>query len=148
MKEIAGGCVCCAASGAVPFLVAIQRVLREVKPDRLIIEPSGLAHPSGLHDMFTKNEHLKEHVDLRGWCAHVDARMISTAAKGEGGEKRRRGEKRERQRRVSKPSVHERSFDRIEAGFVQAGEGEEDGKKSGGEGFERGGVVCIPQSNW
>ena len=41
VKEIAGGCVCCAASGAVPFLVAIQRVLREVKPDRLIIEPSG-----------------------------------------------------------------------------------------------------------
>ena len=87
VKEIAGGCVCCAASGAVPFLVAIQRVLREVKPDRLIIEPSGLAHPSGLHDMFTKNEHLKEHVDLRGMVCVVDARMISTAAKGEGGEK-------------------------------------------------------------
>ena len=34
VKEIPGGCVCCAASGAVPFLVAIKHVLEKVKPDR------------------------------------------------------------------------------------------------------------------
>ena len=127
VKEIAGGCVCCAASGAVPFLVAIQRVLREVKPDRLIIEPSGLAHPSGLHDMFTKNEHLKEHVDLRGMVCVVDARMISTAAKGEGGEK----EEEAKSVRDSDAFRNQVSMSEVLIGSkldLCKGEGEEDGE--------------------
>ena len=36
VKEIPGGCVCCAASGSMPFLVAIKHVLEKVKPDRLV----------------------------------------------------------------------------------------------------------------
>ena len=80
VKEIPGGCVCCAASGSMPFLVAIKHVLEKVKPDRLVIEPSGLAHPSGLHDLFTKNEHLKEHVDLRGMVCVVDARAVGCSS--------------------------------------------------------------------
>jgi len=80
VKEIPGGCVCCAASGSMPFLVAIKNVLEKVKPDRLVIEPSGLAHPSGLYDLFTKNEHLKEHVDLRGMVCVVDARAVGCSS--------------------------------------------------------------------
>lgn len=82
VKEIPGGCVCCAASGSVPFLVAIKHVLQKVKPDRLVIEPSGLAHPSGLYDLFTKNEHLKDHVDLRGMVCVVDARVVVRSSFG------------------------------------------------------------------
>jgi G3E family GTPase len=82
VKEIPGGCVCCAASGSVPFLVAIKHVLQKVKPDRLVIEPSGLAHPSGLYDLFTKNEHLKDHVDLRGMVCIVDARVVVRSSFG------------------------------------------------------------------
>ncbi len=44
--EIAGGCLCC-VSGA-PFQVGLNRLLRRARPDRLLIEPSGLGHPLAL----------------------------------------------------------------------------------------------------
>ena len=43
MAEVAGGCLCC-VNGA-PFQVGLGRLLRKAKPDRLLIEPSGLGHP-------------------------------------------------------------------------------------------------------
>ncbi len=46
VREVAGGCICCAAN--VPLRVAITDVLRRVRPDRLLIEPSGLAHPAAV----------------------------------------------------------------------------------------------------
>ena len=46
LGEVAGGCLCC-VNGA-PFQVALGRLLRKAKPDRLFIEPSGLGHPAQL----------------------------------------------------------------------------------------------------
>lgn len=46
LAEVAGGCLCC-VNGA-PFQVGLGRLLRKVKPDRLLIEPSGLGHPAQL----------------------------------------------------------------------------------------------------
>ncbi|MDM8350644.1 CobW-like GTP-binding protein [Pseudomonas sp. sp1636] len=43
MAEVAGGCLCCV--NGVPFQVGLSRLLRKAKPDRLLIEPSGLGHP-------------------------------------------------------------------------------------------------------
>ncbi|MBD2836976.1 GTP-binding protein [Pseudomonas sp. JM0905a] len=43
IAEVAGGCVCC-VNGA-PFQVGLGRLLRKARPDRLLIEPSGLGHP-------------------------------------------------------------------------------------------------------
>ncbi|MDH4558841.1 cobalamin biosynthesis protein CobW [Pseudomonas sp. BN417] len=43
LAEVAGGCVCC-VNGA-PFQVGLARLLRKARPDRLLIEPSGLGHP-------------------------------------------------------------------------------------------------------
>ena len=43
MGEVAGGCLCC-VNGA-PFQVGLGRLLRQAKPHRLFIEPSGLGHP-------------------------------------------------------------------------------------------------------
>lgn len=43
MAEVAGGCLCC-VNGA-PFQVGLGRLLRKARPDRLLIEPSGLGHP-------------------------------------------------------------------------------------------------------
>ena len=37
--------LCCTLSG--PMGAAIAQLIRNVKPDRLIIEPSGLGHPAG-----------------------------------------------------------------------------------------------------
>ncbi|NWD77069.1 cobalamin biosynthesis protein CobW [Pseudomonas gingeri] len=44
LGEVAGGCVCC-VNGA-PFQVGLTRLLRKARPDRLLIEPSGLGHPA------------------------------------------------------------------------------------------------------
>lgn len=46
LAEVAGGCLCC-VNGA-PFQVGLARLLRKSKPDRLLIEPSGLGHPAEL----------------------------------------------------------------------------------------------------
>ncbi|AQZ35860.1 cobalamin biosynthesis protein CobW [Pseudomonas sp. LPH1] len=46
MAEVAGGCLCC-INGA-PFQVGLGRLLRKARPDRLLIEPSGLGHPAQL----------------------------------------------------------------------------------------------------
>ena len=43
IAEVAGGCVCC-VNGA-PFQIGLSRLLRKARPDRLLIEPSGLGHP-------------------------------------------------------------------------------------------------------
>jgi G3E family GTPase len=48
VREVAGGCICCAAN--VPLRVAMTKLLREVKPDRVLIEPTGLGHPGKIHD--------------------------------------------------------------------------------------------------
>ncbi len=46
VKEIPGGCVCCAQG--LPLQVAVNRILRETKPDRLILESSGIGHSGGV----------------------------------------------------------------------------------------------------
>ena len=46
LAEVAGGCLCCV--NGVPFQVGLSRLLRKAKPDRLLIEPSGLGHPAEL----------------------------------------------------------------------------------------------------
>lgn len=43
LAEIPGGCLCCI--NGVPFQVGLARLLRQARPDRLLIEPSGLGHP-------------------------------------------------------------------------------------------------------
>jgi G3E family GTPase len=46
LGEVAGGCLCCV--NGVPFQIGLSRLLRKARPDRLLIEPSGLGHPAQL----------------------------------------------------------------------------------------------------
>lgn len=46
LGEVAGGCLCC-VNGA-PFQIGLGRLLKKSRPDRLLIEPSGLGHPAQL----------------------------------------------------------------------------------------------------
>jgi UDP-N-acetylmuramate--alanine ligase len=66
VSDIAGGCVCCTApAGLVPALTAI---LEELRPDRLFIEPSGLARPQDIVDMLARpvtTYGLKEGAQIR-----------------------------------------------------------------------------------
>lgn len=44
--------MCCALAG--PMSAAVATLLRSCKPDRLLIEASGLGHPAGLVDVLRK----------------------------------------------------------------------------------------------
>lgn len=47
IAEVPGGCLCCVQG--VPLQVALTRLLRRARPQRLFIEPSGLGHPASLY---------------------------------------------------------------------------------------------------
>lgn len=68
VKEVGGGCVCCASA---PFLpVAIHFLLLEARPERLIIETTGLGHPARLLDSLRMSYHGR--LDVRATIGIVD----------------------------------------------------------------------------
>ncbi len=69
VQEIAGGCMCCTMSMVMEPLLA--RLLHQTKPDRLIIEPSGLGHPALLVDKL-RSLSFCQMVDLRSTICLVD----------------------------------------------------------------------------
>ncbi|EGU37725.1 putative GTPase [Vibrio ichthyoenteri ATCC 700023] len=75
IKEVPGGCMCCTAG--VPMSVGINAVLRQ-KPDRLIIEPTGLGHPKQVVATLT-SEQYQNYVDLKATIALVDPRNLLIA---------------------------------------------------------------------
>jgi len=73
IQEIAGGCLCCARG---PQLrVALTRLLRSAKPDRLIIEPTGLGHPLGIVDLLLGPDFAAA-VELRSMICLIDPRVL------------------------------------------------------------------------
>ena len=46
IREVSGGCICCTSQ--LPLQIAISRLLSDNHPRRLLIEPTGLAHPREL----------------------------------------------------------------------------------------------------
>ncbi|EGQ9465595.1 GTP-binding protein [Vibrio parahaemolyticus] len=73
IKEVPGGCMCCTAG--VPMSVGITALLRQ-KPDRLLIEPTGLGHPKQVIATLTSEQYLP-YVDLKATIALVDPRNLS-----------------------------------------------------------------------
>ncbi|MFM8272436.1 MAG: CobW family GTP-binding protein [Gemmata sp.] len=68
VKEVGGGCVCCASA---PFLpVAIHFLLLEARPERLIIETTGLGHPAKLLDSLRMSYNAR--LDVRATIGIVD----------------------------------------------------------------------------
>lgn len=51
LKEIPGGCMCCV--NGLPMQVGLNMLLKQSKPDRLLIEPTGLGHPKQILDMLS-----------------------------------------------------------------------------------------------
>ena len=68
IREIGGGCVCCAAAPFFP--VALHLLMIEENPDRLLIEASGLGHPARLLD--TLRENYADRLDVRATVNFVD----------------------------------------------------------------------------
>ncbi|MGF1754980.1 GTP-binding protein [Vibrio makurazakiensis] len=73
IKEVPGGCMCCTAG--VPMSVGINALLRQ-KPDRLLIEPTGLGHPKQVIATLTSEQYLP-YVDLKATLGLVDPRNLS-----------------------------------------------------------------------
>lgn len=46
IAELAGGCVCCSLSGE--FVAAISEIMKTARPDRIVVETTGVAEPSSL----------------------------------------------------------------------------------------------------
>jgi len=73
VREVPGGCLCCAVG--LPFQVAVNRLLTEVKPDRLLIEPTGLGHPKRVLDMLAGG-YFRTVLDVRANICLVDPRKL------------------------------------------------------------------------
>jgi G3E family GTPase len=69
VREIAGGCVCCA--GNLPMRVALTQLLRVARPQRLIVEPTGLGHATGVFDALAVGD-LSPHVSVESVICVVD----------------------------------------------------------------------------
>ncbi|AHJ77343.1 CobW family GTP-binding protein [Kosakonia sacchari] len=73
LKEIPGGCMCCV--NGLPMQVGLNTLLRQGKPDRLLIEPTGLGHPKQILDMLTAPVY-EPWIDLRATLCLLDPRQL------------------------------------------------------------------------
>lgn len=71
LREVPGGCMCCTAG--VSMQVALNTLLRTSRPDRLLIEPTGLGHPREVLTTLA-SEHYRDVLDVRATVVVVDAR--------------------------------------------------------------------------
>lgn len=74
IREVPGGCMCCAAG--LPMKVALNQLLGKTKPDRLLIEPTGLGHPKEVLQVLS-SIHYRGLLSLHKTLTLVDARKLS-----------------------------------------------------------------------
>ncbi len=74
VKEIPGGCMCCAAGA--PLQVGVNQLLKAARPDRLLIEPTGIGHPHRVLDTL-QGDSFRTVLDLRASICLVDPRNIA-----------------------------------------------------------------------
>jgi G3E family GTPase len=75
IKEVPGGCMCCASG--LPMQIALNMLLMKAKPDRLLIEPTGLGHPKEIIKVLS-GKHYQEVLSLKNTITLVDARHFSS----------------------------------------------------------------------
>ncbi|PRD16752.1 CobW family GTP-binding protein [Pantoea coffeiphila] len=73
LKEIPGGCMCCV--NGLPMQVGLNMLLKQSKPDRLLIEPTGLGHPKQILDMLSASVY-EPWIDLRATLCLLDPRQL------------------------------------------------------------------------
>ncbi|PWQ93193.1 CobW family GTP-binding protein [Leucothrix arctica] len=74
VTEVPGGCMCCAAG--LPMQIALNQLLMNAMPDRLLIEPTGLGHPKEIMQVLS-TKHYEEVLSLQQTLTLVDARNLS-----------------------------------------------------------------------
>ena len=76
VREVPGGCICCVAG--LPMKIALNMLIAKTKPDRIIIEPTGLGHPEEIINTLT-GEYYDTVLDLRATITLLDPRKLSDA---------------------------------------------------------------------
>ena len=75
VKEVPGGCMCC--SVGLPSRTALKQLIEEYSPDRILIEPTGLAHPGQVINMFSSPDY-EGVLDMRATIGLVDPWCLSS----------------------------------------------------------------------
>lgn len=80
VRMVPGGCICCV--GNVAMGVALTDLIRTQRPDRILIEPTGLGHPAGILDLLREAEQAGQ-IALRATVCLVDPRRIAELTEAE-----------------------------------------------------------------
>lgn len=75
IEEIAGGCLCCVAAPA--FTTGLNRLIRQHRPDRILIEPSGLGHPAQVLEQL-RSPTYRDLLDVRATLCLIDPRHLAS----------------------------------------------------------------------
>ncbi len=73
VTEISGGCICCAAQSQ--LRVTLTQLIRQHKPDRIIIEATGLGHPAGIVDLL-RDEFLCKIIEIDSIITIMDISLF------------------------------------------------------------------------
>jgi G3E family GTPase len=74
VREVPGGCICCVAG--LPMKIVLNMMIASTKPDRIILEPTGLGHPEEIINTLT-GEYYISVLDLRATITLVDPRKLN-----------------------------------------------------------------------
>ena len=74
ISEVPGGCMCCAAG--LPMQIALNMLLKRARPDRLLIEPTGLGHPKEVMAVLSA-KHYQDVLAINSTITLVDARKLA-----------------------------------------------------------------------
>lgn len=74
VREVPGGCICCVAG--LPMKIALNMLIARTRPDRILIEPTGLGHPEEIINTLT-GEYYDNVLDLCATLTLVDPRRLS-----------------------------------------------------------------------
>ncbi len=73
IKEVPGGCICCAAG--LPLQMALNLLIKQADPQRILIEPTGVGHPLKVVETLTGEFYAKV-LDLRATICLVEAKRL------------------------------------------------------------------------
>jgi G3E family GTPase len=75
IRYVAGGCICCTAN--LPMQMTLTLALRQVKPHRVLIEPTGIGHPAEVLEML-QNKHFGEVLDVRATVCLINPQHLDS----------------------------------------------------------------------
>lgn len=73
VREVPGGCMCC--TSGLPMQIALNQLLAKARPDRLLIEPTGLGHATEVLASLSE-AHYQDVLELGATITLVDARKV------------------------------------------------------------------------